>query len=45
VPQGLIGKKVELRFFADNPDKIEVFLQKDSHGFARLLNAHMYASL
>ena len=45
VPQGLIGKKVELRFFADNPDKIEVFLQKDSHGFARLLNAHMNASL
>ena len=45
VPQGLIGKKVELRFFADEPHKIEVFLQKDSHGFARLVNAHLNASL
>lgn len=45
VPQGLIGKKVELRFFADEPDKIEVYLQKDSHGFARHVNIHLNASL
>jgi len=45
VPQGLIGKKVELRFFTDEPHKIEVFLQKDSHGFARLVNVHLNANL
>jgi putative transposase len=45
VPQGLIGKKVELRFFADDPEKIEVFLLQHSHGFARLMDAQMNASL
>jgi len=45
VPQGLIGKKVELRFFTADPQKIEVFLQQHSHGFARLMDAQMNASL
>lgn len=45
VPQGLIGKKVELRFFSDEPDKIEVYLQKDSHGFARRVDTKINSSL
>ena len=45
VPQGLIGKKVELRFFADERDKIEVFLQQNSYGFVRLMDGYMNASL
>jgi hypothetical protein len=41
VPQGLIGKKVDLRYHADNPELVEVFFQNYSHGFAKPVDVHV----
>ena len=43
IPQGLIGKKVELRFHFHAPDAVEVFFQNYSHGFARRVDVHVNA--
>jgi putative transposase len=43
VPQGLIGKKVDLRYHADNPQLVEVFFQNYSHGFAKTVDVHVNA--
>jgi hypothetical protein len=43
IPQGLIGKKIELRFHAHESDVFEVFFQNYSHGFARRVDVHVNA--
>ena len=45
VPQGLIGKKVELRFEPKNKEKVEVFYHNPSYGFATKLNVHLNSTL
>jgi putative transposase len=45
VPQGLIGKKVELRFEPENREKVEVFYHNHSYGFATKLNVHLNSTL
>lgn len=38
VPSGLVGHKVELHFHPEAPQEAEVFLGKESHGKARLVD-------
>lgn len=45
VPQGLIGKKVELRFQAEKSDSVEVFFQNYSHGHARQVDLHINSQI
>jgi putative transposase len=45
VPQGLIGKKVELRFFDNQPERIEVYYCGKSMGFVRPLDLHLNANI
>ena len=45
VPQGLIGKKVELRFQNEKSDSIEVFFQNYSHGHARQVDLHINSQI
>jgi len=40
-PVALIGKRVELRYHPADPEKVEVFHQNRSYGFARPVNLHV----
>ena len=43
VPLGLMNKNVQARFHEDSPEEVEVYFEDRSHGFVKLVDAHVNA--
>lgn len=41
VPVNLIDRKIELRFFPDDPNSVEIYFDNKSHGFAKVVDLHV----
>lgn len=45
VPVNLIDRKIELRFFPDDPNSVEIYFDNKSHGFAKIVDLHVNSTI